>query len=78
MQRSEIWHELQKRSRVAGSTLHSAIGLRGLKKQNVHFSKFMEGHEMSVTPEVEPRLQHGMKDEINAVATLIGRFLPVS
>ena len=32
---------------------------------------------MSVTPEVERRLQHGVKHEINAVATLIGRFLPV-
>ena len=33
-------------------------------------------HGGSVTPETECRLQHGVKHEINAVATLIGRFLP--
>lgn len=75
-QRSGIWHALRKRSRVTGSTLHSAIGLRGLKEQNMHFSKFMEGHEMFVTPETERRLQREVKHEINAVVTLIGRFLP--
>ena len=75
-QRSDIWHALRKRSCLTGSTLHSAIGFRELTEQKMHFSKFMEGHEMSVTPETERRLQHGVKHEINAVATLIGRFLP--
>jgi hypothetical protein len=61
---------------VTGSTLHSAIGLRGLKEQKNHFEKFIEGQEMSVTAESECRMQHGLKHDIDALATLIGRFLP--
>ncbi|CAC5401579.1 unnamed protein product [Mytilus coruscus] len=31
-QRSDVWHILRKSTRVTGSTLHSALGLRGLKE----------------------------------------------
>jgi hypothetical protein len=75
-QRSDIWFEVRKQARVTGSTLHSAIGLRGLKEKQNHFVKFIEGIDFPIPSEVQARLSHGTKHECDAIATLIGRFLP--
>jgi hypothetical protein len=32
-QRSDKWFDIRKAARVTGSTMHSALGLRGLKEQ---------------------------------------------
>ena len=75
-QRSKIWFELRKRCRITGSTLHTAIGLRGVKEQKCHFRKFLEGEEETFSQDVRQRLDWGIEHEANAVATLVGRILP--
>jgi hypothetical protein len=52
-QRSDIWHALRKKARFTGSTLHSAVGLRGLKEQKRHFRHFFEDEEESFTDEMQ-------------------------
>lgn len=42
-QRSFIWYHLRKSASSTGNTLHSSIGLRGLKEQKSHFLKFLKG-----------------------------------
>ena len=76
-QRSEMWHLLRNQARVTGSSLHSAIGLRGLKEQKQHYECFIDKKERTFSPAVQERLEHGTEKEIHAVATLIGRFLPI-
>ena len=76
-QRSNKWFEIRKTAKVTGSTIHSAIGLRGLKEQKKHFSVFVEGGvEDEVSDEVRKRLEHGTHHEKDAVATLVGKILP--
>ena len=76
-QRSELWHLLRNQARVTGSSLHSAIGLRGVKEQKQHYEHFIDKKEHTFSKSVQERLQHGTDNEINAVATLVGRFLPI-
>lgn len=75
-QRSDIWFEVCKQACVTGSTLHSAIGLRGLKEKQNHFTKFIENVDSPISEEIQTRLSHGTKHEHDAIATLVGRFLP--
>jgi hypothetical protein len=76
-QRSPIWHLLRKKARITGSPLHSALGLRGLKEQKLHFAKFLEDVNVSESEETQNRMEHGNINEINAVATLVSRVMPV-
>lgn len=55
-QRSDIWFEVRKRACVTGSTLHSAIGLRGLKEKQNHFIKFIENVDSPISEEIQTRL----------------------
>ena len=75
-QRSEIWHLLRKKARVTGSTMHSAIGLRGLKEKKNHFAKFIDDVSVPFTEETIIRMDHGVKHEPDATATIVGRVLP--
>ena len=76
-QRSELWHNVRKKARVTGSTLHTAIGLRGLKAQKKHYEVYVEGHTETFSDDVKERMEYGTSNENNAVATLVSRFLPV-
>ena len=76
-QRSPMWHAMRKSARVTGSTVHSAIGLRGLKAQKLHFEEYIEGKPMQISAELEKRFTHGSENEQHAIATLIGTILPV-
>lgn len=44
-QRSVLWHLLRMQARVTKSSLHSAIGLRGLKDQKRHSEVFVNKNE---------------------------------
>lgn len=72
-----LWHLLRKKARVTGSSLHSAIGLRGLKDQKRHYEVFVNKNEQLFPQSVQDRLKHGTECEMYAVATLVGRFLPI-
>jgi hypothetical protein len=76
-QRSVAWHLIRKQAIFTGSSLHSAIGLRGLKEQKRHFETFIEEKEQSFPQSVQERLKHGTENEIHAIGTLVGRFLPI-
>jgi hypothetical protein len=77
-QRSQSWHEIRNTAFITGSTIYQSIGLDGLKRQRQHFDKVVCG-----IPEPEPSIdqkramEHGTDNEINGVATLVGRILPV-
>ncbi|XP_060589874.1 uncharacterized protein LOC132745056 [Ruditapes philippinarum] len=77
-QRTEPWHTIRKAARVTGSTCHCAIGLSGLKGQKQHFEQVINRTEKpQPTKEAIERMQYGTDNEINAVATLTSKFLPV-
>ncbi|KAK7507914.1 hypothetical protein BaRGS_00000879 [Batillaria attramentaria] len=77
-QRSEQWHKLRKTAKVTGSTAHKAAGLAGLKCMLEHFEQKFHGKEARpFDTETERRMQHGSDNEINAIATLVAKVLPV-
>lgn len=58
---------------VTGSTLYQSLGLDGLKVQRDHFDKVVYGIQpIEKPPDVLTTMEHGTKNEINAVATLVG------
>lgn len=71
-QRTNKWRMIREKARVTGSTLHAAVGLRGMKRQREHVH-----HEHFITPHAQAMLDHGTLNEENAVATLVGRFMPI-
>ena len=75
-QRTDQWKERRSVFRVTGSTLHSALGLRKLKQQKLHYDKVIYGKEEIFDANVLEKLQHGVQNEVNAVATLTGIILP--
>lgn len=75
-QRTEAWHALRNEARITGSTLHSGLGLRGLKAQKAYFDKMVCHQEEEVSEDLHKLFDHGTKNEPNALATLVGRVLP--
>jgi hypothetical protein len=76
-QRSPEWFELRKQAPVTGSTMHTALGLRTLKEQKIHFDMAIHNKAPAEhPPDVQERMDHGSRNEGNAVATLVGTVLP--
>jgi hypothetical protein len=53
-QRSELLHKLRKKSRISGSTIFNAVGLRTFKDQQAHHEKVFLG-KVQEEPEELPR-----------------------
>lgn len=72
------WHSVRNQAKITGSTAFKALGLDGLKKLREHFERVM-----CDVPEPEPsdiskqNMLYGSLNEVNAVATVVGRILPV-
>lgn len=76
-QRTEIWHALRKQSKITGSTINTALGLDGLKKQKSFWEERDGKKEAEQIPDfLKERFEYGTRNELNAVATLISRYLP--
>ena len=76
-QRSQEWFEVRKSARVTGSSVNKAIGLDTLAKQKEHHYVRVRGREPKpVSPELQKLFNHGMKNEINAIATLVATVVP--
>ena len=76
-QRSDQWHALRKQHKLTGSTMHAALGLDGPKKQKEHILTHIRGEPKApVSAEMQERLDHGTKNERNAVATLVNIVMP--
>ena len=77
-QKSELWKSVRSLAYVTGSTLHSALGLRGLKEQKTHFDVSVLGKKPAEVSAIRQKyLDHGTHNEKHAVATLSGKFLPI-
>ena len=80
-QGSDLWHQQRKKARITGSTLYRALGLKSLSSQKEHHVEFILGRKpLPFSPEVQQRLEHGLKHEKNVIATLVAyimlSFLP--
>ncbi len=76
-QRSDTWFNLRQRAKVTGSSLYKALGLDTLKQQRKHFERVINKSEPKpADPKLQHILQYGTDNEINAVATLVGKVLP--
>ena len=76
-QRSDVWREKRKEAKITGSTVHAAIGLDGIKKQQEHYDKVVCNVETPFTDAVKANLEYGVTNEINANATFVNAVLPV-
>ena len=76
-QRSQEWHRLRSGARVTGSTLFKTLGLGTLKDQKAHFDSVFRDIKEEISPELQVRYDYGTSNEITAVATLVGKILPV-
>ena len=76
-QKTPQWHEIRNTARVTGSTMHRALGFDTLKNQQQHFNVHVLGKE---APPTEAKnvdaFKYGTDNEINAVATTVGKILP--
>ena len=76
-QGSDMWHSIRKKARVTGSTLRNAIGLDTLAKQKDHFYEKVLGRTPPpTTPQLQKMFDHGRKNEVNAISTLVGTVIP--
>ncbi|KAJ8301229.1 hypothetical protein KUTeg_020216 [Tegillarca granosa] len=76
-QRSDQWFNAREKSVVTGCTLNAALGLDTLKKQE-HFDFVKFGKQKtSPSPKLQEKMDHGFSNEINAVATIVSKVIPV-
>ena len=76
-QRSEKWFQICKQARVTGSTLNAVLGLDTLQKQKQHHYIHVHGWQPPpVTDNLQKKFDHGTKNEVNAIATLISTVVP--
>ncbi|XP_052268567.1 uncharacterized protein LOC127869949 [Dreissena polymorpha] len=77
-QRTERWFELRASAKITGSTLYKGLGFDGLKNQKDYFEGQFCGVPSKTPSEyIANAMKHGQDNEINAVATLVGKILPV-
>jgi len=78
-QRTERWHHDRNKAKVTGSTLHQALGLSTLKKQQEHYDRVIVGKKTQSHDKTEniEAMQHGVVNEINAAGTLMARIMPI-
>ena len=76
-QGSNLWHEQRKKAQITGSTLYRALGLESLSSQKEFHTEFILGCKpLPFSPEVQQRLEHGLKHEKNVIATLVAYIMP--
>lgn len=77
-QKSDEWFRIRSKVKVTGSTLFKSIGLDGLKNQKEYFETVICGVPQTHNSErAIEAMKHGKENEINAVATLVGKVMPV-
>ena len=76
-QRTHRWFKLRRAAWLTGSTMFQALGLDTLKSQQQHFDQVKSGVDKPVSDTVQKYMDHGARNEINALATVLGKVLPV-
>ena len=76
-QRSPEWHSVRDTFPLTGSTLYRALGFDTLKSMKSHMSIFRRLTEKEqFSDEIKEKLEHGTKNEVNGIATLVGMVIP--
>ena len=76
-QRSKKWFEICSKAHVTGSTIYTALGLDTLTKQKEHHYIHFRGCKPPPTPpDLQKLFDHGTKNEVNAIVTLISTVVP--
>jgi hypothetical protein len=71
------WKEQRKLAPVTASSIHDAIGLRERKDMLDHYhTHIISTAQKSFSPEVQEKIAHGTRHEIDAVVTLTSKFMP--
>ena len=74
---SDKWFEIRKLARITGSTLYSGLGFDTLAKQKEHHYQYIRGRKPPPTPpELQKFFDHGTRNEVNAISTLISTAVP--
>ncbi|KAH3717370.1 hypothetical protein DPMN_060156 [Dreissena polymorpha] len=76
-QRTEEWHAKRKTAKVTGSTIYTAIGLAGVKKQGDYFDELLCGFPKHTSDKVNAFMAYGTEKEPSAMLTLLGKVMPV-
>jgi hypothetical protein len=76
-QHTQQWFDVRARACVTGSTWYSAIGMNGLKEQKLHYDRVFNGKSQMVSADLQQKFDYGNENEINGVATLVGKLIPV-
>ena len=76
-QRTSQWHKLRDGSKVTGSSMFKALGLDSLKAQHEHYDKVFKGIVKPPSSSLQELFDYGTTNEINALATLLGKVMPV-
>lgn len=76
-QHSNHWHQLRKKAVVTRRTGFAALGLNTLNKQKQYYEKVFEGKNAPLSDEKRDLFEYRSKNEINKLATLVGKYLPV-
>ena len=74
---SKKWFEVHSKSHVTGSTIYTALGLDTLTKQKEHHYVHVHGCKPPpMPPDLQKLFDHGTKNEVNAIATLMSTVVP--
>lgn len=77
-QRSKQWFDRRKQVKITGSSIHSALDLDGLASQKEHFDVKVVGLQEKEKPVTcKSAMWHKTENEIYAVATMVGKVLPM-
>ena len=76
-QHSELWKHLHANACITGSTAFNALGLCTKKLQDQHFNQLVHKiPSLQFPSDVQQRMEYGSENEVNALATLSGIFMP--
>ena len=77
-QRTKTWENTRKHACVTGSTCFNALGFGGLKKQKEHYDYVFHAKEKpKPNSQIQTMMDHGTKNEINAIATICSKILTI-
>ena len=75
-QGSDLWFQNRNLALVTGSLCFDALGLNTLAAQKNHYDHYVLKKPKEITPETQANFDHGNKNEINAVASIVGVIMP--
>lgn len=77
-QGSDEWFQIRKTVKVTGSTIYTAVGCDGLYRLQDHYDSVICGIKQKEPSDfVKQAMRHGTENEENAIATIVGKVMPV-